>query len=57
LPALLEPLKRPTSPFARRGGPRGAHWVEPALAADVQYTERTSAGILRHPVYRGLRER
>jgi bifunctional non-homologous end joining protein LigD len=35
---------------------RGVHWVAPKLVAQIAYTERTADGILRHPVYRGLRE-
>ncbi len=30
-------------------------WVEPKLVANIKYTERTEGGILRHPVYMGLR--
>jgi bifunctional non-homologous end joining protein LigD len=55
----LRPLKQRESPFT--GGPRGAaarasHWVEPRLVAQIRYTELTSDGRLRHPVYHGLRE-
>jgi bifunctional non-homologous end joining protein LigD len=35
--------------------PRGARWVRPELACDVRYTELTSAGLLRQPVFLGLR--
>ena len=31
-------------------------WVEPKLVAEIAYTEWTSDGRLRHPVFRGLRE-
>lgn len=56
----LDPLARDTSPFA---GPvadrhvRGSrvHWVEPELMGEVAYGHWTSAGRLRHPVWRGLR--
>jgi bifunctional non-homologous end joining protein LigD len=30
-------------------------WVKPALVAEVKFTEWTSSGELRHPVYLGLR--
>jgi bifunctional non-homologous end joining protein LigD len=53
---LLAPLERPTSPFARRGLPKGAVWVEPRLVAEVEFREWTSAGILRAPAYKGLRD-
>jgi bifunctional non-homologous end joining protein LigD len=52
----LEPLARPTSPFAR-GTPtgRGNHWVEPRLVCEVRFTEWTRDGGLRHPAFLGLR--
>jgi bifunctional non-homologous end joining protein LigD len=54
---LLAPLKRQGSPFdAGERPPRGAVFVEPELVAEVEFTEWTSAGILRHPSYKGLRE-
>ena len=30
-------------------------WVRPALVGEVQFSERTEAGKLRHPVWRGFR--
>jgi bifunctional non-homologous end joining protein LigD len=57
--ARLEPLERRTAPVERasiRGIGRGIHWVEPELVAEIAYTEWTSDGRLRHPVYVGLRE-
>jgi bifunctional non-homologous end joining protein LigD len=47
------------SPFALNApldAVRGAHWVKPELVADVEFTEWTRDGVLRHPVFRGLRE-
>ncbi len=35
---------------------RGVHWVRPELVAEVEFTEWTGDGRLRHPVFRGLRE-
>lgn len=35
---------------------RHAVWVEPALVCDVEYTEWTATGRLRHPSYKGLRD-
>lgn len=35
---------------------RDARWVAPALVAEVTFTERTSGGSLRHPVWLGLRD-
>jgi len=31
-------------------------WVKPKLVAEVKFTERTSAGEMRHPSFLGLRE-
>lgn len=31
-------------------------WVKPTLVAEVSFTEWTSDGLLRHPVFQGLRE-
>jgi bifunctional non-homologous end joining protein LigD len=52
----LVPLHRLTSPFAK--GPRPAgdiQWVTPKLVGEVGFSEWTSAGLLRHPRYLGLR--
>jgi bifunctional non-homologous end joining protein LigD len=52
----LAPLRRTSSPFAdapRRGG---VVWVKPTLVAQVRYNEMTDAGILRQPVFLGLRD-
>jgi bifunctional non-homologous end joining protein LigD len=32
------------------------HWVRPELVAEVKYTEWTDDGLLRHPIYLGLRD-
>lgn len=34
---------------------RSAHWVTPRLVGEVQFTEWTGGGHLRHPVWRGWR--
>jgi bifunctional non-homologous end joining protein LigD len=59
LHARLAPLERktpPVEPASARGLGRGVHWVEPTLVAEIAFTEWTSDGRLRHPVYLGLRE-
>ncbi|MFN2533431.1 MAG: ATP-dependent DNA ligase, partial [Pyrinomonadaceae bacterium] len=33
-----------------------AHWVKPVLVGEVEFTEFTSDGKLRHPSFQGLRE-
>jgi bifunctional non-homologous end joining protein LigD len=55
--ALLVPLETKTSPF-RQKVPKNEtpHWVKPKLVAQVRFTEWTSDGILRQPVYLGLRD-
>jgi bifunctional non-homologous end joining protein LigD len=57
LVARLEALraKKPavTLPPAERR--KGIVWVRPALVAEVEYGNRTTDGILRHAVYKGLR--
>jgi bifunctional non-homologous end joining protein LigD len=55
----LAPLERPTPAY---DGPvpaehaRSARWVEPVLVCEVDYTEWTRDGRLRHPSYKGLRD-
>lgn len=56
LAAKLEPLRRKTRPFAdATDADRSAHWVTPKLVAEVSFGEWTSAGRLRHAVFKGLR--
>src|SRR5690606_17098343 len=55
----LRELEVDWSPFAYSAllaSVRAAHWVKPELVADVEFTEWTRDGVLRHPVFRGLRE-
>lgn len=53
----LVPLHRPTSPFAEGPTPAGdIQWVNPKLVGQVGFSEWTSAGLLRHPRFLGLRE-
>ncbi len=53
--AKLTPLDVTKSPFAQP--PKGVkgHWVKPKLIAEVAFTEWTSEGRIRHPVFHGLR--
>jgi bifunctional non-homologous end joining protein LigD len=58
----LRSLTRETSPFSpastaelRKHAP-GATWVNPSLVARVEYRELTSAGKLRAPSFKGLRD-
>ena len=54
----LRALARATSPFAEvpRDQARRAKWVEPRLVVEVDYTEITDDGNIRHGVFLGLRE-
>ena len=49
-------LKTAKSPFARKKDEAVTTWVKPLLVAEVKFTEWTSSGEMRHPVYLGLRE-
>ena len=54
----LTALEQPKSPFkqARIPGVTRAHWVRPELVGEVEFTEWTLDGRLRHPSFQGLRE-
>ena len=54
----LEVIEQKTSPFhppPERSIARAAHWVRPQLVCEVEFTEWTSDGRIRHPVFKGLR--
>ncbi len=54
---LLEPLEIASSPFTTR--PRTnerPHWTRPSLVAQLKFTEWTDDGLLRHPIYLGMRD-
>jgi bifunctional non-homologous end joining protein LigD len=49
-------LKSAKSPFPAKVKDEAATtWVEPSLVVEVKFTEWTSSGEMRHPVYLGLR--
>lgn len=57
----LEPLEIDEAPFTReemKGKPelRDAHWVRPEKVAVIEFRQLTSAGKLRAPSFKGLRE-
>jgi bifunctional non-homologous end joining protein LigD len=57
LAGLLAERARRSSPLATT--PKsiaGSHWVAPSLVVEVRFTEWTSDGMLRHPVYLGVRD-
>ncbi len=54
--ALLRPLVRKTPPFATTPATmEPATWVEPRHVVEVEYLEWTDEGVLRAPVFKGLR--
>jgi len=58
LQTLLNTRERTSSPFDEpvpREHARRAHWIDPALVAEVQHRQWTPDGRLRHPSWRGLR--
>ena len=57
--ARLAPIETRDCPFADLPAPRRAEtrrWTEPALVAQVTFTHWTRDGVLRNPVYDGLRD-
>jgi bifunctional non-homologous end joining protein LigD len=55
--ALLKGLETRDSPFSDLPpANERPHWTRPELVAQVRFTEWTSEGYLRHPVYVGLRD-
>ena len=53
----LVPLHRDTSPFSEGPAPAGEiQWVTPKLVAQIGFSEWTTAGLLRHPRFIGLRD-
>jgi bifunctional non-homologous end joining protein LigD len=55
----LDRISQPTMPFAAKPkdpGLREAHWAKPQLVAEVEFTEWTADGSIRHPSFQGLRE-
>jgi bifunctional non-homologous end joining protein LigD len=54
----LRPLGRKTSPFSTtlpKAQVAAARWVTPSIVGEVQFSEWTRDGQLRHPSWRGLR--
>ncbi|MFC6658446.1 hypothetical protein ACFQEX_24715 [Roseibium salinum] len=58
LAKLLERRARKTSPFAEVPAniARSVRYVTPDLVAEIEFTEFTAGGSVRHGVYKGLRE-
>jgi len=55
--AKMDKLASADNPFApSRDIDRKAHWLKPVLVAEVAFGEWTSAGSIRHAVFKGLRK-
>lgn len=52
---VLDGVERPTSPFAEPVREADATWAEPTVVVQVEFTEWTDDGRLRHPRFTGLR--
>lgn len=53
----MKPLATARCPFAERPPSNApSHWVRPALVAEVKFGEWTDEGIMRQPVFVGLRD-
>ena len=55
----LDRISQASMPFAvmpKDPGLREAHWAKPLLVAEVEFTEWTADGSIRHPSFQGLRE-
>ncbi|WP_444757933.1 DNA ligase D [Pseudomonas sp. A014] len=57
--ARLKPLRVAKAPLPSPPSgaeARGVHWLKPHLLAEVAYAQMTREGIVRHAVFRGLRD-
>ncbi len=54
----LQEMRTTTPPFTEDldKAQKNAHWVRPELVAQVEFTEWTRDGGIRHPSFKGLRE-
>lgn len=58
LQGKLDAIAQATMPFALKPkdpGLRDAHWAKPKLVGEVEFTEWTADGSIRHPSFKGLR--
>lgn len=52
----LAAIERNTAPFVDPPDEPGIHWVAPERVAEIEFTEWTTDGKLRHPTYLGERD-
>lgn len=54
---LMQPLKTKRSPFAETPSTNEpVEWVRPKLVCEVKFAEWTTGGIMRQPIFQGLRD-
>jgi bifunctional non-homologous end joining protein LigD len=53
----LDPLARPAHALDRNLKKKDTVWIEPRFEADVEFTEISTDGHVRHPSFKGLSER
>ncbi len=53
----LQTLETEKNPFGKKISLKGRnpHWVNPELICEVKFSEWTKSGLMRHPIYKGLR--
>lgn len=53
----MQALETDENPFGKKLALKGRvpHWVKPKLICEVKFSEWTKSGLMRHPVYKGLR--
>lgn len=53
----LQSLETETNPFEKKISLKGRnpHWVKPEIVCEVKFLEWTKSGLMRHPIYKGLR--
>ena len=52
---VISKIPAAAAPFSGQGG-AGTVWIQPVLVCTVRYMEKTASGMLRQPVFKGLRE-
>lgn len=55
----LDRISQTVMPYAvkpKDPGLRDTHWAKPSLVAEVEFSEWTADGLIRHPSFQGLRE-
>jgi len=57
--AKFNKITQKMSPFQQKINLKGRkpHWLKPKLICKVKFSEYTSNGIMRHPIYKGLRDK